>query len=116
MTTPTLITGDDLVLPVVLRKKLAEATVYTTFVIEPSAVITALLVSTDRENAYTAEITQVTDHASADLPNSTIVVEFTSAQTIDITYQGSALLEIQVDDSGKLTWFTAVKINRGQID
>ena len=116
MTTPILITGDDIVLPVVLRKKLAEATVYTTFIIDPGATIITRLVSTDRENTYTTEITQVTDHADADLPNSTIVVEFTSAQTIDITYQGGALLEIQVDDSGKLTWFTTVKINRGQID
>ena len=116
MTTPILVTGDDITLPVILRKKLAGATVYTTFIIDPSAVITARLVSTDRENTYTPEIAQVTAAAGADLPNSTVIIAFTSVQTIGITYQGSALLEIQVDDSGKLTWFTPVKINRGQID
>ena len=115
MTTPIIVTGDDITFPTILRKKVSGATVYTTFIIDPSAIITARLVSTDRESVYTTEIAQVTVQAGADLNNSLIIIKFTSAQTIGITFQGSALLEVQVDEGGKLTWFTPVKINRGQI-
>ena len=115
MTTPIIVTGDDITFPTVLRKKAAGATVYTTFVIDAGATIVARLVSTDKESVYTPEITQITVQAGADLNNSLIIIKFTSAQTIGITFQGNALLEIQVDDAGKLTWFTPVKINRGQI-
>ena len=115
MTTPIIVTGDDITFPTILRKKISGASVYTTFVINASAVIAARLVSSDKESAYTPEIAQITVQAGVDLPNSTIIIKFTSAETIGITFQGNALLEIQVDDGGKLTWFTAVKINRGQI-
>lgn len=115
MTIPTLVTGDDIIFPTVLRKKESGASVYTTFAIDTGAIITARLVSTDRESVYTAEIAQVTAHADADLPNSLIIIVFAEADTIGITYQGSALLEIQVDDSGKRTWFTPIRIKRGQI-
>jgi len=115
MTTPTLVTGDDISFPTVLRKKVTGATVYTTFVIDPSAIIIARLVSTDRESTYTAEITQVTAESGSDLPNSLIIIAFTSAETIDILHQGGALLEIQVDEGGKRTWFTPIRIKRSQI-
>ncbi len=115
MTTPTLVTGDDIVLPTVLRKKASEATEYTTFVIAPGAIITARLVSTDRESVYTPEIAQITVQTGVDLANSLIIIIFASADTIGITHQGGALLEIQVDDSGKTTWFAPVRLNRGQI-
>ncbi len=115
MTTPIIVTGDDITFPTILRKKVSGAAVYTTFVIDPGATIVARLVATEKESVYTPEIAQVTVQAGVDLANSLIIIIFTSAQTIDITFQGSALLEIQVDDGGKLTWFTPVKINRGQI-
>ncbi len=115
MTTPIIVTGDDITFPTILRKKVSGATVYTTFVIDAGATIVARLVSTDKESTYTAEIAQVTAEAGSDLANSLIIIAFTSAQTIDMTFQGSALLEIQVDESGKLTWFTPVTIKRGQI-
>ena len=115
MTTPILVTGDDETYPTVLRKKATGATVFTTFVIDAGAVIVARLVSSDKESAYTPEIAQITVQAGADLPNSTIIIKFTSADTIGITFQGAALLEIQVDDGGKQTWFTPIKIDRGQI-
>lgn len=109
MAIPTLVTGDDIVLPVTLTKK------GLTFSINPAATIVARLVATDRESVYTAEIAQVTAHANADLPNSLIVIVFTNADTVGITFQGGALLEIQVDDGGKQTWFASVRIKRGQI-
>jgi hypothetical protein len=115
MTTPIIVTGDDITFPTILRKKVTGATVYTTFLINSGATIVARLVSSDNESVYTPEIPQITVQAGADLPNSTIIIKFTSAETIGITFQGSALLEIQVDDGGKLTWFTPVKIDRGQI-
>ena len=118
MTIPIIVTGDDISFPTVLRKKISGATVYTTFVIDASAVLTARLVSSDRESVYTAEIAQVTAETGSDLANSLVIIAFTSAQTIGVTFQGSALLEIQLDDptpGGKLTWFTPVKIKRGQI-
>ena len=116
MTTPILVTGDDISFPVILRKKVSGATEYTTFVIQTNADIIARLVSSDRESVYTPEIPQITVQTGADLSNSTIIINFTSAETIGITFQGGALLEIQLDDSGKLTWFTPIKIERGQID
>lgn len=116
MATPIIVTGDDILFPVVLRKKVSGASVYTTFVIDAGATIIARLVSTDRESTYTPEIAQVTVQAGVDLANSLIIIIFTSAETIGVTYQGSALLEIQVDDGGKLTWFAPIKIDQGQID
>lgn len=116
MATPTLVTGDDLSFPTVLRKKPFGSSIYSTFSIDPGATIFARLVSTDRENVYTPEIAQVTDEQGADLANSLIIIAFTSAETIDIAHQGGALLEVQVDDGGKLTWFASVRINRGQIE
>ena len=109
MPTPNLVTGDDITLPVTLTKK------GLTFPIDPGAAITARLVSSDRESVYTAEIPQVTNHANADLPNSLIILVFVSTDTVGVLFQGSALLEIQVNDGGKQTWFASVRINRGQI-
>ena len=115
-TTPTLVTGDDILLAIELTRKAYGAAVATTFVITPTAIITARLVSTERETVYTPEITQVTAHASADLANSLIIIIFTSAQTIAIRHQGAAYLEVQIDDGGKKTWFAPVKLIRGQVD
>ena len=109
MAIPTLVTGDDITLPVTLKKK------GLTFVIDAGATIVARLVSADRESVYTPEIAQTTAAVGADLANSLIILTFASADTALVTHQGSALLEIQVDDGGKLTWFTSVRIVRGQI-
>jgi len=109
MAVPTLVTGDDIALPVTLKKK------GLTFTINPAATVKARLVSADREAVFTAEIAQSTATSGNDLANSLIVIIFAAADTADITHQGTALLEIQVDDGGKQTWFVSVRIVRGQI-
>jgi exosome complex RNA-binding protein Csl4 len=109
MAIPILVTGDGITFPVILKKNKA------TFNIATTATIVARLVSSDRESAYTVEVAQVTNHADADLSNSLIIISFATDTTIDMTHQGTALVEIQVDDGRKLTWFTAVQIKHGQI-
>ncbi len=105
---PVLVTGDDITLPVTLKKNGA------TFTIASGATVVGQLVSRDRKETYTVEVSQ-SNAAPADWDNSLVEVTFLSAHTADITEQGAALLEIQVDDGGKRTWFVAVTIARGNI-
>lgn len=105
---PVLVTGDDISLPVTLKKNGA------TFSIDAGATVIGRLVTRDRKNPLTIEVTQ-SNAAPADWGNSLVMVVFTSTHTKDIEEQGPALLEIQVDDSGKRTWFVSIVIARGNI-
>lgn len=105
---PVLVTGDDISLPVTLKKNGA------TFAIDSGATVVGQLVSRDRKKTYTEEVSQ-SNAAPADWTNSLVDITFLSVHTADITEQGPALLEIQVDDGGKRTWFVAVNIVRGNI-
>ena len=109
MATPILVTGDDLSIAVTLKKN------DLTFDIPIASTVTAKLVSTNHSTVYSAEAVQFSTTPGADWSNSLVVVEFAPADTASITYQGKALLEIQVDDNGKRTWFATVKIVTGQI-
>ena len=112
MTTPTLVTGDDSVLPTELLKDNAP------FVINSSADIKASVVSKDRKTIILAPVTVLESEPGSDWTNSTVVPRFASVNTgaIPTNQLGSALLEIQVDDGGKLTWFATIKILQGTID
>ena len=105
----TIVTGDDVVLPVTLKKNNA------TFAIGSGATVKAALVSTDHKTVLAGPVTCSALAAGADWSVALVIVTFPSLATAGITAQGPAMLEIQVDDGGKLTWFTEVKIEIGNI-
>lgn len=109
MVTPTFVTGDDIVVPVTLKKD------GVVFAINTSAVVKAALVRTSHENKLCNEVTQSNATVGANWATSLVVISIPSANTINLDFQGAALLEIQVDDSGKLTWFVPVNIVKGVI-
>jgi len=110
MSQPKLVTGDDLAIPVTLKKD------GVVFAIADTATVKARLVSVDHDAVYCDEIGQSKDTTGADWSNSLVVVVVASTDTVDMTHQGLALLEIQVDDDGKRTWFVIVNIVTGNID
>jgi hypothetical protein len=103
-----IVTGDDVAISCTLKKNGA------TFTIDPGATVEASLIQTDHETVLLAPVAQSNGAAGADWANSLVVVEFTSSQT-DIAFTGSALLEIQVDDSGKTTFFAGITMVAGTI-
>jgi hypothetical protein len=117
MAIPNIVTGDDFTFPTVLRKKTSEETLFTTFAIPADAVVTARLVSADRLSAYSVEVVQDLTLAGTDLNNSKIIIVFSGVQTSFPAPKNTsnALLEIQVNDGEKQTWFAWVKILQGQI-
>lgn len=106
-------TGDDAAVPVQLYKK--QGKVKSTFVIDAGATIKAVLTSIDRLTVISAEVIIDNTATGADLATSLVIVELTEAQTEAITLLGDAIVEIQVDDGGKLTWTTGVFIRKGNI-
>ena len=111
MSVPKLVTGDDIVLPVTLKKN------GVTFTIAPTAVVYAMLVNKTRTKKYTESIAQLNSATGADWANSLVVVELASVDTIEIPNSvNSELLEIQVNDDGRRTWFATVDIIKGNID
>lgn len=110
MTIPLLTTGDDLTLPLILKKNTLA------FAISGGAIVQARLVTVDRLTILCAAITQVSSTPGADWPNSLVVISLPAAATAGMQHQGLALLEIQVNDGSKITWFVTVKIVRGSIE
>lgn len=109
MSIPVLVTGDDVNLPVTLKKN------GNTFAIATGSTVQAMLVTTDRTRQLTP-VVQVNEAATgSDWANSLVVVAFASADTASMTMQSPAILEIQVDDNGKRTWFVEITIVRGSI-
>ena len=104
-----IVTGDDVALPVTLKKDGA------VFAIDAGATVQAALVSLDRSTVLAGPVTCSNVATGADWANSLVMVEFNSATSGAITAYGKALLEIQVNDSGKLTWFVTVDIEKGTI-
>jgi hypothetical protein len=105
----TIVTGDDPILPVVLTKDGA------TFTINPGAVIQASVTDKTKRKVLLAPTPVVEETPGSDWANSLVVVVFSSVDTSALTYTGTAVLEIQVDDNGKLTWFDEIEIVRGTI-
>lgn len=104
-----LVAGDDMVLAVALKKDGAA------FAIAAGATVKAALISQDRKRLLCGPVTCSNDAFGADWPNSLVMVLFPSAATSAITEFKPALLEIEVHDGGKLTWFADVKIVNGKI-
>lgn len=110
MSLASIVTGDDAVLPVELKKDEAS------FVIDSSATIKAAVVSKNKKTVLIPVVDVLESNTGSVWPSSLVVVQFTSAQTSAITRYGEAILEIQVDDGGKITWFAPVQIEQGTID
>jgi len=106
----TIVTGDDVSLPVTLKKDGA------TFIINGGATVKASLVSENKDTVLIAPVTVLEANPGSDWANSLVVVQFTSIETGALTAYNPSLLEIQVDDSGKLTWFASINVDRGTID
>lgn len=106
-----LITGDDIAIPVTLKIN------GQTFTIPPTATVEAQLVLPDHTGTWPGALKAVQSESApgADWANSLVMVEFAGADTVAIADQGKALIEIQVDDNGKRTWFVTVKVVLGQI-
>jgi len=105
-----IVTGDDVALPTTLKKD------GVTFNIDAGATVKASLISVDRAAVYIAPVTLNNAATGADWSNSLLIIEFPSASTELITDYQPALIEIQVDDGGKLTWFVSVDIEKGTIE
>jgi hypothetical protein len=103
------VTGDQVALPIQLTINGAKAE------ISASAVAHAALVSIGHHELYTASILQSKDATGAAWSTGLFVVEFDPEDTAAVTFQGRALIEIQVDDGGPLTWFVPVQIVTGKI-
>lgn len=110
MTIPMLTTGDDFTLPLILKKNALA------FAISGGAVVKARLVTVDRLTVLCDAVTQASSTPGADWPNSLVVIALPAMATAGMQHQGLALLEIQVNDGAKITWFVTVKIVRGSID
>ena len=108
-TMPVIVTGDDVTLAATLKKN------GQTFSIDTAAEVKAMIVSGDHRQALTAAVDQDHTTTGADWANSLIMVSLPSSETGKITIDGRAVLEIQVNDGGKKTWFGLVTIERGQI-
>jgi hypothetical protein len=105
-----IVTGDATSLAVTLMKNSA------TFVIGGAAVIKAAIVSTDHTTVYLAAVTQSNVSPGTDLAHSLVIIKFTGLSTVGITYQGLAIIEIQVEEGGDAkTWFLPVRIIKGNI-
>jgi hypothetical protein len=109
---PEIVTGDNTSIGIVLKIN------NSTFQIDHSADVRAILVSKDHMTKYMAEpVTLESNSPGADWSNSLVVVEIPGNSTSGIDYNGLALLEIQVSYSGSQdTWFEPVKITKGQIE
>lgn len=108
-TTPVIVTGDDVLLYVTLKKNGA------TFAIDTGATVQARIINQHTTTNLTDAVEQVSTTAGADWDNSLVAVIFDSATTATIAKAGPARLEIQVDDGGKRTWFVNINIVLGTI-
>jgi hypothetical protein len=85
--------------------------------ISSGATVKVAIVSLDHKKKYTADITQSAATPGTDWPNSKLAIVMDPADTAGITYQGTALFEIQVTETGinPVTWFLPCKIIRGLV-
>lgn len=111
---PTLVTGDDSIYEIQLTKN------EENFRINNGATVKASLISKDRKTVIIPPVILSDNDTNSDWLNSLVVVKFDSADTdaipTTIVNQKNALLEIQVDDGGKLTWFHKIQLVKGTID
>jgi len=101
---PVIVSGDDTAISITLKKNNATFDIPTA-----TATVTAAVISTDKRTQYITGTSVISSTQGSDWPNSLVVVEFTSTQTSTLP-TGGALVEVQVEDNGKLTWFGSIKM------
>lgn len=106
---PEIVTGDDLNIPVTLKKD------GVTFAIDTAAIVQVAIVSANKSEILVAAIAQVSTTTGADWANSLVVVVMPSAATLSLATFGKAYMEIQVDEGGKTTWFAKIILTKGNI-
>ena len=104
-----IVTGDDTSLLVTLKKG------GNTFSIDSGATIKASLTSVNKSTILITPVEVLEATSGSDWANSKVVVVFSAANTGAISEYKQAILEIQVDDSGKKTWFGRVNVVKGTI-
>ena len=104
-----IVTGDDVARPVQLTKDGAS------FVIDPGATVRAAIVDEAHKKVLMAAVTLDEGATGAVWATSLLVVEMTAAETAAITETGNAVLEIEVDDGGKETFFENIQVIPGLI-
>lgn len=109
MVNPVIVIGDDVEISAQLYKD------DQTFTVNPAATVKAMLVKTDHSEALSSAVTLSPSATGADWSTALLIVEMSAAVTTAVTYTGNCLLEIQVDDTIKETWFGVVRIVEGQI-
>ena len=85
----------------------------STTAIDSGATITASITDNDKATLISS-VSVPESNSGSDWSNRLVAVYFTSAQTSITTY-GEAILEIQIDDGGKLTWHIPIIIEQGTI-
>lgn len=110
MSSVTIVTNYDAALSAQLTKNGA------TFNIPVTATVKARLVSVDRKHTYTDAVTQSSASAGADWSTSRVTILFSNTDLANISYQGLAICELQIDDAGNLDpFFDEVTIVKGTI-
>ena len=105
-----LVTGDDINIEQTLTKN------GSTFVIDSGATVQASLITRDRGTVLVAPVAVLEAATGSSWANSKVIIIFPEAATASLTTFGPILLEIQVDDGGKLTWFVKLELSKGTID
>lgn len=104
-----LVTGDDISIEQTLTKN------GVVFSIDSGATIQAAMIT--RNYAKLVDPVSVLEATvGSDWGNSHIIIEFPEAATTALTDVGPIFIEIQVNDGGKLTWFSKTEIVKGTID
>ena len=111
-TIPTLVTGDDTIIPVQITRDFIDE------VIAGTATVKASIITKNKRNILIAAVPVVEGTTGSSWATGLVVVALTSAQTgaIPASRMGSAYLEVQVNDGGITTWFTSIKLVQGTID
>ena len=108
MSVPTIVTGDDANITVDLKINGA------TFAIDSGAIVRAAIVDTTHESLLAGPNTVLEATSGSDWANSRVVATFSTMDTAALA-QGNAYIELEVDDSGKNTWFVGINIVKGHI-
>ena len=110
MSDNVLVTGDEITIEQTLTKD------DVVFVIDSSATVKASIVSRDRTTVIVAPVSVLEATAGSDWANSKVIIVIPEVDTETLTTFGPMFLEIQVDDSGKLTWHVKIELQQGTID
>lgn len=105
----TLVTGDEGLTKIQLTKE------GSPFSINTSATVKVGIVTADHKELLSSVVTCLHTSPECDWSTSLISFSFLNAATQNIIITKPAMLELEVDDGGKLTWFIPIKLLKGQL-